>query len=76
MDSFISTTLNIFPEQILSILNSWKSRDLETARKTQHELSTAVGAIAKHGKEHIDDSLAVRSLGPLGLIFILFHISS
>ena len=50
MDSFIATTLNIFPEQIVSILNSWKNKDYETARKTQHELSKAVLAIAKHGR--------------------------
>ncbi|XP_033225217.1 N-acetylneuraminate lyase-like [Belonocnema kinseyi] len=67
MDSFISTTLSIFPEQILSILNSWKSKDVETARKIQHELSTAVGTIAKHGNWVETMKFAMNFVTPLNM---------
>lgn len=50
IDSFIVTTLNIFPEHSLKILESWRNDDYKTANKLQEELSTIVHLISKHGR--------------------------
>ena len=50
INSFIATSLNIFPELSLAILNAWKNKDIETANRTQDKLRKAVLLITKHGK--------------------------
>jgi len=49
-DSFIVTTLNIFPEHIQQLLTVYKNGDILKARDMQEKLTSAVIAIMKHGK--------------------------
>ncbi|KYM81984.1 N-acetylneuraminate lyase [Atta colombica] len=48
-DSFIVTTLNIFPEHIQQLLTVYKNGDILKARDMQEKLTSAVIAIMKHG---------------------------
>lgn len=50
MDSFIATSINIFPELTINLVAAGKNGDILTARKMQERLSNAVIAISKHGK--------------------------
>ncbi|XP_051171670.1 N-acetylneuraminate lyase-like [Leptopilina boulardi] len=67
MDSFIVTTLNIFPEFSLKILESWKNNDFKTAQKTQEKLSKAVHLISKHGNWVETMKFAMNYLSPLNM---------
>ncbi|XP_011634062.1 N-acetylneuraminate lyase-like isoform X1 [Pogonomyrmex barbatus] len=49
MDSFISTSLNMFPELILDLLSACKNGDTLRAKDMQQKLSNIVVAITKHG---------------------------
>ena len=49
MDSFIATSVNMFPELALEILNSFKRGDYLEAKEKQETLSKAVIAISKYG---------------------------
>lgn len=49
MDSFIATSVNIFPEVAQYILDAGVKGDGLVAAKLQEKLSKAVIAISKHG---------------------------
>lgn len=50
MDSFIATSINIFPELVLNLTAAGKSGNGLRAREMQEQLSNVVTAISKHGK--------------------------
>jgi len=50
MDSFIVTSINMFPEFILDLLAVCKNEDVLRAKDMQEKLSRTVVAITKHGK--------------------------
>ncbi|XP_071558043.1 N-acetylneuraminate lyase-like isoform X3 [Temnothorax nylanderi] len=50
MDSFILSTLNMFPELVLDLLAVCKNGDMLKAKDMQEKLSSSVAAIMKHGK--------------------------
>lgn len=52
MDSFIVTSINMFPELILDLIAACKKGDTSRANDMQEKLSNAVIAIIKHGKYH------------------------
>ncbi|XP_032681586.1 N-acetylneuraminate lyase-like [Odontomachus brunneus] len=49
MDSFIATSINIFPELVINLVATGKNENTWTARKMQEKLSDAVIAISKYG---------------------------
>jgi len=49
MDSFILTSINMFPELILDLLTACKNGDTLRAKDMQEKLSSVVVAIRKHG---------------------------
>ncbi|EFN85455.1 N-acetylneuraminate lyase, partial [Harpegnathos saltator] len=49
MDSFIATSINIFPELIIDLVAAGKNDDSLTAREMQEKLTNSVIAISKHG---------------------------
>ncbi|XP_072761333.1 N-acetylneuraminate lyase isoform X2 [Anoplolepis gracilipes] len=49
IDSFIMTSINIFPELVLDLLAASKKGDILKAKNLQEKLSSAVLAITKHG---------------------------
>lgn len=49
MKAFISTSINIFPDIGLKIINAGFKGDLFKAKDLQDKLSRAVVAISKHG---------------------------
>ncbi|XP_074103847.1 N-acetylneuraminate lyase [Cotesia typhae] len=49
MDSFIPTSINIFPELTIKIFDAFKRNDALKAAEFQNKLSEAVIAISKHG---------------------------
>ncbi|XP_076296605.1 N-acetylneuraminate lyase B isoform X2 [Lasioglossum baleicum] len=49
MDSFIVTTINMFPEYSQEILTQWKGGNVLKAREMQAQLTKAVMAITKYG---------------------------
>ncbi|XP_071558042.1 N-acetylneuraminate lyase-like isoform X2 [Temnothorax nylanderi] len=49
MDSFILSTLNMFPELVLDLLAVCKNGDMLKAKDMQEKLSSSVAAIMKHG---------------------------
>ncbi|XP_050458104.1 N-acetylneuraminate lyase-like [Cataglyphis hispanica] len=49
MDSFIMTSLNLFPELILDILAASKNGDMLRAKNMQQKLSSTILLITKHG---------------------------
>lgn len=49
-DSFIVTTLNMFPEYIQQLLAVCKKGDILKAKSMQEKLTSTVIAIMKHGK--------------------------
>lgn len=49
MDSFIPTSVNMFPELAMEILEASARDDGSKAREKQEELSKAVVAISKYG---------------------------
>lgn len=67
IDSFIVTTLNIFPEHSLKILESWRNDDYKTANKLQEELSTIVHLISKHGNWVETMKFAMNFVTPINL---------
>lgn len=50
MDSFILTSINIFPELTLDLLAAGRNGDMLRAKNIQEKLSSAVLVITKHGK--------------------------
>ncbi|XP_043474589.1 N-acetylneuraminate lyase-like [Leptopilina heterotoma] len=67
IDSFIVTTLNIFPEHSLEILESWRNNDCKNANQIQEELSTIVQLISKHGNWVETMKFAMNFVSPLNL---------
>ncbi|XP_029678778.1 N-acetylneuraminate lyase-like isoform X2 [Formica exsecta] len=49
MDSFIMTSINMFPELVLDILAASKNGDMLRAKNLQEKLSSVVLVITKHG---------------------------
>ncbi|EZA53418.1 N-acetylneuraminate lyase [Ooceraea biroi] len=47
MDSFIMTSVNIFPELVQDLISAGKNGDMLNARKLQEKLSSAITAITK-----------------------------
>lgn len=50
MDSFILSSINVFPELVLDLLALCKNGDFLKAKDMQEKLSSCVVAIMKHGK--------------------------
>ncbi|XP_012225268.1 N-acetylneuraminate lyase-like [Linepithema humile] len=50
IDSFVLTSLNMFPELILNLYAASKNGKMLKAKSLQEELSRAVNAVTKHGK--------------------------
>ncbi|RLU22707.1 hypothetical protein DMN91_004985 [Ooceraea biroi] len=50
MDSFIMTSVNIFPELVQDLISAGKNGDMLNARKLQEKLSSAITAITKRSK--------------------------
>lgn len=49
MDSFIVTSINMFPEFVLNLLAAFKKGNILRAKDMQEKLSSIVNAITKHG---------------------------
>ncbi|XP_053688385.1 N-acetylneuraminate lyase-like [Sabethes cyaneus] len=48
-DSFIMTTLNIFPELSMQIIDCMRNNNMEEARQVQQELNEKISEILQHG---------------------------
>lgn len=57
MDSFIVTSLNMFPKLILDLHAVCKNGDMLKAKNLQEQLSSAVLDIIKHGKFFTNDEV-------------------
>lgn len=53
IDSFIATSVNIFPRLATEILHAGKSGDSLKARELQEKLSKKIALLSKHGKKII-----------------------
>lgn len=53
MDSFIITSINMFPKLTIDLVAAGKNKDFQKAREIQEKLSNAVITISKHGKYNI-----------------------
>ncbi|XP_015119736.1 N-acetylneuraminate lyase isoform X2 [Diachasma alloeum] len=65
LDSFIPTSVNIFPERALQILTAAMTGDGLKAREAQEKLNKAVIAISKHGNWVVTMKTAMALLTPI-----------
>ncbi|XP_063976782.1 N-acetylneuraminate lyase-like [Diachasmimorpha longicaudata] len=65
LDSFIPTSVNIFPEKALQILAAGMAGDGLKAREAQEKLNKAVTAIMKHGNWVVTMKTAMTLLTPI-----------
>ncbi|XP_034937863.1 N-acetylneuraminate lyase-like [Chelonus insularis] len=65
MDSFIATSVNIFPDIAIKILETAKKGDCFKANEIQKKLSQAVIAISKYGNWVVTMKTAMALLSPL-----------
>ncbi|KAK0182343.1 hypothetical protein PV327_000492 [Microctonus hyperodae] len=62
IDSFIATSVNIFPHLAIEILNAGKSGNILKARESQEKLSKNIALLSKHGDWVVTQKTAMNLL--------------